>query len=74
MSRYMVTRDSIVEDIVRECPEMIGPLARFGLVCISCGEPVWGTLGELAERKGIRNLNDIIQQINKKITNKNKFD
>lgn len=70
----MVTSDSIVEDIVREYPEMVGSLARFGLVCISCGEPVWGTLGELAERKRIGNLNNIIQQINKKITNKNKIE
>jgi methionine synthase II (cobalamin-independent) len=69
----VITRDSIIEDIVVKYPEIIGPLARYGLVCISCGEPVWGTFGELAERKGISNLSEILQRINKKIITKKRF-
>jgi len=42
-----------VEDLVRLVPRAPAILRRWGLVCIQCGEPVWGTLADLAADKGL---------------------
>ena len=43
----MIDGSIYIEDLVKEHPEVISPLAEMGVVCIACGEPVWGTLEEL---------------------------
>jgi hypothetical protein len=35
-----------------------------GIVCIQCGEPIWGTLEELALRKGITQIEYIVLELN----------
>ena len=67
----MISKDSDIEDIVNEHPELIRPLKDFGLACIVCGEPVWGTLEELANSKKIDNLDQIINAMNQIIKRKN---
>jgi len=44
-------------------PESVKILARNGIVCIRCGEPYWGTLGELAAEKGITNLEPVFDEL-----------
>jgi len=61
----MIFADTYIEDLVREYPILIRPLSEHKLVCIACGEPVWGTLAEPAESKGITNLDSIIEEMNK---------
>lgn len=53
-----------LEDIVINYPELIKPLREFGIKCMACGEPIWGTLAENAEEKGIKNLDYIIGRLN----------
>ena len=67
----MIEKNIYIEDLVREYPEVISPLAELGIICIACGEPVWGTLEELVDKKGLNNLDQIIEQLNKIINNKN---
>ncbi len=66
----MITEDMDIEEMVRDYPEIIGPLSKYGIVCVACGEPVWGTLRELADQKGIKDLASIIEQMNKLIRQK----
>jgi hypothetical protein len=42
----------LVEDLVREHPKAVGILRAHGVVCIQCGEPLWGTLQEAIEARG----------------------
>ncbi len=63
----MITGNSYIEDIVREYPQLIRPLAEYNLVCVACGEPVWGNLKDLAKTRGIINLSDIIREMNQLI-------
>jgi methionine synthase II (cobalamin-independent) len=63
----MIDKTMFIEDIVRDYPEVIAPLAEAGLACVKCGEPLWGTLEELAERKKITNLDDIIADLNQRL-------
>ena len=61
----MITRETYIEDLVREHPESVNILMKYGVVCIKCGEPVWGTLGEKMERLGIDDPEAIIDALNK---------
>ncbi len=47
-----ITRNTAIDELVRICPKAIGLLIEEGLPCVVCGEPFWGTLGELATSKG----------------------
>ena len=67
----MIDKNIYIEDLVHEYPEVISPLADLGIICIACGEPVWGTLEELVDKKGLNNLDEIMDQLNKIIYNKN---
>lgn len=63
----MITADMFIEDLVRDYPKVIRPLADHGLVCVACGEPTWGTLQQLADSKGVTDLENIIQELNELI-------
>ncbi|MFQ6604650.1 MAG: DUF1858 domain-containing protein [Fidelibacterota bacterium] len=67
----MIDSDIYIEDLVRDYPIVVKPLADMGLVCVYCGEPVWGTLGELIASKGVTKQERIIQKLNE-ITQSNK--
>ena len=60
-----ISANTTIEEIVREYPELIRPLMQFGIKCVMCGEPIWGTLEENAQEKGIKNLNEIVKELNK---------
>lgn len=52
--------DIRIEDLVRQMPEASAVLRRFGIVCIQCGEPVWGTLRQAATEKGLHDLSEVL--------------
>ena len=62
-----VTLSTTIEEIVDEYPELVRPLREYGIKCIACGEPVWGTLEENARLKGIENIEEIVEELNKLI-------
>lgn len=61
----MISKDSDIEDIVNDYPQLIRPLKEHGIACIVCGEPVWGTLEQIANSKNIENLDVIIEEMNR---------
>lgn len=46
-----ITEDMLVADLVAAYPFSVAFLASRNLHCIICGEPVWGTVEELARGK-----------------------
>lgn len=48
----MLSKEILIEDLVRDLPGAAGFLMKKGIKCIACGEPVWGTLEEAARAKG----------------------
>lgn len=48
----MVTTDSKVDEMVERYPDTVRFLMQKGLPCVVCGEPFWGSLGELCRQKG----------------------
>lgn len=41
-----------IEALLEDFPDAAGELVKRGLPCLVCGEPLWGTLEELARDKG----------------------
>lgn len=52
MSKPEITKDIYIEELVNHYPFTVRYLAKKGIKCIACGEPIWGTLGEAAREKG----------------------
>ena len=55
--------DLTIEQLVSLIPRAAALLRRRGIVCIQCGEPVWGTLREVAAEKGITDLAPILAEL-----------
>jgi methionine synthase II (cobalamin-independent) len=66
-----ICASTTIEEIVEEYPELVRPLREYGIKCIACGEPVWGTLEENARLKEIENINEIVVELNKLIEETN---
>ena len=63
----MIEKSILIEDLVEKYPELVGPLKDEGIVCLACGEPVWGTLAEQAEEKGLTDIDGIVERMNQKL-------
>jgi len=61
----MIGKNTPIEEIVDNYPYLVRHLRNYGIVCVQCGEPVWGTLGEQMEEKNIPDQQEIIDDINK---------
>jgi hypothetical protein len=59
-----ISLDTQIEDLAIAYPESVGFLIRHGVRCIRCGEPVWGTLGELLEETGIEDPDALVIELN----------
>jgi len=65
----MINRDTLIEDLVREYPEMVRLLMDKGVRCLACGEPVWGTIAGAAAEKGFNDdrIDELVREINQRI-------
>lgn len=48
-----ISPDLDVEELIERHPRAVGFLMDRGIVCMKCGEPVWGSLGDLISKKGL---------------------
>ncbi len=62
-----ITKDIQIEDLVELLPQSVSLLREKGIVCVVCGEPVWGSLNDLATQKGLsdESIEQIISELNK---------
>ena len=59
----MIDKNIYMEELVEKHPEAVGFLLKKGVVCIQCGEPVWGTLEEAAMKKGITDIDKLTAEL-----------
>jgi methionine synthase II (cobalamin-independent) len=64
MNKKFIGRETSIEEIVNDYPELIKILSKYNIRCIACGEPIWGTLEEIAKDKNIENIDNIIDELN----------
>jgi len=67
-----ITKDILIEELVENYPTSIGFLMEFGIRCLRCGEPVWGTLEAAAKEKGFNDeqIEYFIRELNKLLSEK----
>lgn len=46
-----ITKDIQIEDLIVRLPQSVSYLREKGIICVVCGEPVWGSLNDLATQK-----------------------
>jgi hypothetical protein len=44
--------DTRIEELLEQYPVLAGVFVRHGLPCFVCGEPAWGTIGDLCKQHG----------------------
>lgn len=67
-----ISLDIQVEDLALQYPEAVGFLIKQGVRCIRCGEPVWGTLGDLLKETGIKNPQALVDRLSTYIKQRRK--
>ncbi len=60
----IIKPQTTIEEIVSQHPELIRPLMEYGIKCVACGEPIWGSIEENASEKGIDNVVEIVNKLN----------
>jgi hypothetical protein len=50
--------DTLIQELLDKHSGLTGVFVRIGLPGFVCGEPAWGTVGELCERRG-RSLTEV---------------
>ncbi len=68
----MITKDTTFEDLLEEIPSSFGYLMDKGIKCFACGEPIWGTLGDVSKQKGFTDeqIDGFVRDLNNLIDNK----
>ncbi|HID32548.1 MAG TPA: DUF1858 domain-containing protein [bacterium (Candidatus Stahlbacteria)] len=59
----MITKETPVEELIARHPEAVKIFIRHGLPCLVCGEPFWGTVGELASKHDV-DLDILLEELN----------
>ena len=59
----MIKKTDFVEDLLEEYDGINNILMKKGVVCIQCGEPVWGTLEEIVKAKHL-DVEKIVAELN----------
>ncbi|MCK4654992.1 MAG: DUF1858 domain-containing protein [Candidatus Cloacimonetes bacterium] len=66
--KLLITKDIWIEDVLRKYPEAQEFLSKKGIVCVVCGEPVWGSIEEHMGEKGFSQ-----EEIDKTLLELNEF-
>jgi hypothetical protein len=61
-----ITSGMMVADLIAAYPFAVSVLSERNLHCIICGEPVWGTIEELARDKHLnpQQIQELIKDLN----------
>ncbi len=64
-----VTKNILIEELVKIIPQSVTYLMEKGIRCIRCGEPIWGTLEEASKEKGFsdKDIAGFVDDLNKLI-------
>jgi len=60
-----ITKDSPVEEVLREYPSLSKTFIKIGLPCQVCGQAFWGTIEELAQQNNVDPEN-LVKKLNEK--------
>ncbi len=59
-----ITKETTIEEILDKFPDTVKVFMDFGVPCLVCGEPLWGTVEEAAEKYKVK-LDDLLAKLNR---------
>ncbi len=59
-----ITKNMTIEDVVKQYPKTVKVFMDFGIQAIVCGDPLWGTIEEEAERAGVKDIDELLKALN----------
>ncbi|MEO0295296.1 MAG: DUF1858 domain-containing protein [candidate division WOR-3 bacterium] len=65
-----ITEDTNIEEILALYPDSVSIFLKYGIPAISCGEPIWGSIKENALKYGVKNLEELLEELNKLVSEK----
>jgi hybrid cluster-associated redox disulfide protein len=67
---YILKKDTLISDILRDCPKAVEYLAEYGLLCVSCPLNQFDTLesGTKVHNMSAKASKKMIDEINNKLT------
>ncbi len=71
-----IAKEISIEELLEVLPEAAGILIDYGIVCVQCGEPVWGTIEEAARKKGLdaAAIDAVVVLLNERLADKERGD
>ncbi|MGA1845682.1 DUF1858 domain-containing protein [Deferribacter abyssi] len=62
----MIDKNTTIEELVNIKPSSVDFLRKKGIICVKCGEPIWGTVFEVCKEKGFSDeeIENIIKELN----------
>lgn len=68
--RYVLKKEALISDILRDCPKAIELLAEYGLLCVSCFLNQFDTLetGTKLHHMSESEMQKMIDEINTELT------
>jgi hybrid cluster-associated redox disulfide protein len=66
---YILKKETLISDILRDCPKAVEYLAEYGLLCISCPLNQFDTLesGTKVHHMSAKESQKMVDKINKKL-------
>lgn len=60
---FELTEESTIEELVTRFPQTVNVFIKHGIPCIVCGEPLWGTIKENAEKYDVKDLHSLMDEL-----------
>ena len=58
-----ISKETHIDQILAEYPSLSKTFIEFGVPCLVCGEPFWGTVEALASQHGV-NITELVKKLN----------
>ncbi|MCK4306750.1 DUF1858 domain-containing protein [candidate division WOR-3 bacterium] len=64
-----ITKEMTVEEVIERYSDTVKVFMDLRIPCLVCGEPLWGTIEETAERYNVE-LDILLEKLNQVLDNK----
>jgi len=66
-----ITKDTTIEEVLEKFPMTVGTFMEYKIPSLVCGEPLWGTVEEAAQKYGV-DLNTLLKSLNEVVRKRSK--
>ena len=64
-----ITKETTIEEVLEKFPETVGTFMDYKISSLVCGEPLWGTVEEAAQKYNV-DLDTLLKSLNEVVRRK----